>query len=96
MTLGRGTLFFFLATATHDKLVEHIISTSESVDIMKFLNEIDMTNIDKGLLWGEPTFTLDYSQASLIAREMNSINKELNQVTIKEQLQFINALQRRQ
>lgn len=85
-----------LATATHDKLVEHIISTSESVDIMEFLNEIDMTNIDKGLLWGDPTFSLDYSQACLIATEMNSINKELNQVKIKEQLQFINALQGKQ
>lgn len=85
-----------LATVTHDKLVEHIISTSESVDIMEFLNEIDMTHIDSGLLWGAPTFTLDYSQASAIAREMNQINKELNQVKIKEQVQFINSLQGRQ
>ena len=85
-----------LSTITHDKLVEHIIGTSESPDIIEFLNEIDMTNIDKGQLWGDPTFTLDYSQASLIAREMNSINKELNKVTIKEQLQFINELKRGQ
>jgi hypothetical protein len=79
-----------LSTVTHDKLVEHIVGTSESADIMEFLNEIDMTNIDKGLLWGDPTFNLDYSQASLIAQEMNAINKELNKVTIKEQLQFLN------
>lgn len=85
-----------LATATHDKLVEHIISTSESADIMEFLNEIDMTNIDKGLLWGDPTFTLEYSQACLKAKEMNSINKELNKVTIKAQLQFISDLKRGQ
>lgn len=83
-----------LSTVTHDKLVKHIIGTSESADIMEFLNEIDMTNSDKGLLWGEPTFTLDYKQASLIAQEMNSINKELNKVTHKEQLQFINDLKK--
>jgi hypothetical protein len=79
-----------LSTVTHDKLVEHIIGTSDSANIMEFLNEIDMTNIDKGLLWGNPTFNLDYSQASLMAQEMNSINKELNKVTIKEQLHFLN------
>lgn len=51
-----------LSTATHDKLVEHIIGTSGSANILEFLNEIDMTNIDKGLLWGDPTFTLNYKQ----------------------------------
>lgn len=79
-----------LSTVTHDKLVEHIIETSESADVIEFLNEIDMTNIDKGLLWGDPTFNLDYSQASLIAQEMNSINKEMKKVTLKEQLHFLN------
>lgn len=84
-----------LSTITHDKLVEHIISTSGSPDIVEFLNEIDMTNIDKGLIWGDPTFTLNYNQASLIAKEMNSINKELNKVTNKEQLQFMNDMKNR-
>lgn len=84
-----------LSTITHDKLVEHIISTSDSPNIVEFLNEIDMTNTDKGLIWGDPTFTLDYSQAKLIAKEMNLINKELNKVTNKEQLQFINDMKRR-
>jgi hypothetical protein len=78
-----------LSTVTHDKLVDHIVGTSESAGIMEFLNEIDMTNVDKGLLWGDPTFTLNYGQASLIAREMNSINKELNKVTMKDQLLFL-------
>ena len=81
-----------LATATHDKLVDHIISTSESVDIMDFLNEIDMTNIDKGLLWGDPTFTLNYKKASLIAEEMNAMNKELNKVAMRDQLLFLKKL----
>jgi hypothetical protein len=81
-----------LSTVTHDKLVEHILGTSESTDIIEFLNEIDMTNIDKGLLWGDPTVNLDYNQASLIAQEMNSINEELNRVTIKEQLHFLNEM----
>ena len=81
-----------LATATHDKLVDHIISTAESVDIMDFLNEIDMTNIDKGLLWGDPTFTLNYKKASLIAEEMNAMNKELNKVAMRDQLLFLKKL----
>lgn len=81
-----------LSTATHDKLVEHIIGTSGSANILEFLNEIDMTNIDKGLLWGDPTFTLNYKQASQIAQEMNSMNKELNKVTMKDQLLFLKCL----
>jgi len=81
-----------LSTATHDRLVEHIIGTSGSGNILEFLNEIDMTNIDKGLLWGDPSFTLNYDQASLIAQEMNSMNKELNKVTSKDQLLFLKKL----
>lgn len=81
-----------LSTVTHDKLVEHIIRTSGSANIVEFLDEIDMTNIDKGLLWGDPTFTLDYDKASLTAQKMNPINKELNKVTIKEKLQFLKDL----
>lgn len=77
------------STITHDKLVEHIISTSESADIMEFLDEIDMTNVDKGLLWSDPTFTLNYNQANLIAEEMNSTIKELDKVTMKDQLLFL-------
>ncbi len=83
-----------LATETHDELVEHVISTSESIDIMEFLDEIDMTNIDKGLIWGEPTFSLDHQQARLIATKMNSINKELNNVTTKERLSFLKELRK--
>jgi hypothetical protein len=48
-----------------------------------------MTNNDKGLIWNDTTFSLDYNHACLIAKEMNAINKELNKVTTKEQLQFI-------
>lgn len=81
-----------LSTMTHDKLVEHIIGTSENADIIEFLNEIDMTNIDRGLLWGDPTFNLDYSQANLIAQEMNTFNNEMNKVTIKEQLHFLKEM----
>jgi hypothetical protein len=81
-----------LSTATHDRLVEHIIGTSGSANILEFLNEIDMTNIDKGLLWGNPTFTLNYKQASLIAEKMNSMNKELNKVSMKNQLLFLKTL----
>ena len=81
-----------LSTVTHDKVVEHIIETSKRTDIIEFLNEIDMTNIDKGLLWGDPSFNLDYSQSSLIAQEMNSINKELNKVTLKEKLLFLGKM----
>jgi len=84
-----------LSTVTHDKLVEHIKSTSGSPDIIEFLSEIDMTNDDKGLIWGDETFTLDYGHACLIAKEMNYINKELNRVTTKEQLQFIKELKNR-
>lgn len=81
-----------LSTATHDKVVEHIIGTSDSANILEFLNEIDMTNIDKGLLWGDPTLNINYKHASLIAQKMNAINKELNKVTIKEKLLFLNKV----
>lgn len=80
-----------LSTTTHDKLVDHIIRMSDSANILEFLNEIDMTNIDKGLLWGDPTFTLNYS---LIAQEMNSMNKELNEVTMKEKLLFLSKMKK--
>ena len=81
-----------LSTVTHDKLVDHIISTAESSDIVEFLNEIDMTNIDKGLLWGDPTFNLNYNQASLVAKQMNAANKELEKVTMKDQLLFFKQM----
>ena len=51
-----------------------------------------MTNEDKGLIWNDKTFPLNYNQACLIAKKMNSTNKELNKVTTKEQLQFIKEL----
>ena len=63
-----------LATAAHDKLVEHIVGTCESPDVLEFLSEIDMTNNDKGLIWNDTTFSLDYNHACLIAKEMNAIN----------------------
>jgi hypothetical protein len=83
-----------LSTITHDKLVEHIIASCVSPSILEFLNEIGMTSDDKGLIWGDQAFHLDYKQTCQIAKEMNSINKELNKVTTKEQLQFIKELRK--
>jgi hypothetical protein len=84
-----------LSTITHDKLVEHIVGTSESADLMEFLNEIDMTSHDKGLLWGDSTFTVNYAQACLRAQDMNSLLKELENVSVKEQLLFLKKMKRR-
>lgn len=77
-----------LATITHDELVEHIKNTSEDANILKFLEEVEMTNNDKGLIWGFMP-GIEYEQAKLIAEKMNRMNKELNKVTLKEQIDFI-------
>jgi hypothetical protein len=77
-----------LATITHDELVEHIQNTSEDVNILKFLEEVEMTNNDKGLIWGFMP-GIEYEQAKLISEKMNRMNKELNKVTLKEQIDFI-------
>lgn len=66
-----------LSTITHDKLVEHITGNAEDASILEFLNEIDMTCIDGGLLWGDPTFSIDYGQTCLMAKEMNALFKEV-------------------
>jgi|WetSurMetagenome_2_1015567.scaffolds.fasta_scaffold00201_3 hypothetical protein len=83
-----------LSTVTHDKLVEHIIGTAQSQAVLEFLNEIDMTNIDKGLIWGDPTCPVNYEKSSVIAKEMNLINRALNKVSLKEHMEFIRCLRR--
>jgi hypothetical protein len=67
-----------LSTTAHDKLVEHIIGTAEAADILEFLDEVDMTHVDRGLLWGDPTFSISYGQACLMAKDMNTLIKGVN------------------
>jgi hypothetical protein len=84
-----------LSTVTHDKLVEHIAGTAEDANILDFLGEIDMTNHDSGLIWGDSTFSVDYAQACLTAQEMNSLNTEVDKVSMKEQLLFLDKIRKR-
>lgn len=77
-----------LATITHDELIEHIKNTSEDANILKFLEEVEMTNSDGGLIWGFMP-GIKYEKAKSIAEEMNQMNKELNRVTLKEQIDLI-------
>jgi len=77
-----------LATITHDELIEHIKNTSEDANILEFLEEVEMTNSDGGLIW-EFMPGIKYEKAKSIAEEMNQMNKELNRVTLKEQIDFI-------
>jgi len=73
---------------THDELIAHISKTSENVNVLNFFTEIDMTNNDKGLIWGfMPGIT--YDQAKSVAEGMDKMNNELDKVTLKEQIAFI-------
>lgn len=81
-----------LATITHDKLIEHITGTAKDVDILHFLNEVDMTNNDSGLIWQGLMPGIDYEKVKILSQEISSINKELNKVTIKEMTAFLKSM----
>lgn len=78
-----------MATISHDKLIEHITGTAKDMNIFHFLNEVAMTNNDSGLIWNGLMPTIDYENAKKISQEMNSMNKELNKITIKEMTVFL-------
>jgi hypothetical protein len=81
-----------VATITHDKLIEHITETAKDVDILHFLNEVDMTNNDSGLIWSGLMPGIDYDKTKILSQEMNSMNKELNRITIKEKTAFLKSM----
>jgi len=81
-----------VATIAHDKLIEHITGTANDVDVLHFLNEVDMTNNDAGLIWSGLMHGVDYESAKKVSQEMNSMNKELSKVTIKEMTAFLKSM----
>jgi hypothetical protein len=81
-----------VATISHDKLIQHITGTAKDVDILDFLNEVDMTNNDSCLIWRGLMPGVDYKNAKILSQEMNSMNKELNKVGIREMTAFLKSI----
>lgn len=81
-----------VATITHDNLIEHITETAKDVDILHFLNEVDITNNDSGLIWNGLMPDIDYEKTKILSQEINSMNKELNRITIKERTVFLKSM----
>lgn len=84
-----------LATTSHDKLVQHVTGTARNIDILHFLNEVDMTNDDSGLIWSALMPCTDYETAKELSEQMISMNRELNKVKMKEMTNFLRSIRPR-
>jgi hypothetical protein len=78
-----------LSTTSHDKLIQHIIETAKNLSILNFLDEIDMMDDDKGLVWKGIMPGIDYNSAKLLSEEMDALNRQLSSVTLKEKIDFL-------
>ncbi len=81
-----------LSTTTHDNLIKHVLGHADSVYMMEFFDEIEMTGMDGNRIWGHPVESMDYVQACNLAEDMNIMNRELDSVTFKEIQDFLKKL----